>query len=416
MAKKMMTGCPPEGTGDCNTCWHWRMKNSPSKGKIIPNGFGKCAREGGPCNPNKTRGAKKERDLRPQVPEIPPTASVNGSHEVHLSLIYPNPDQPRKFFPKDALEELALSIKEQGLIEPLVVVSRGERFMLIAGERRWRACQMVGLTEVPVRIMEADDRQIAEMALVENLQRQDLTPLEEAKAFQDMLDRGYTKAELAQKLGFKQVWRVDERLSLLNLASKYQELMILGIISPSQAFEISRLRDHDDQEVVFRKIKMGDLPTYNHLRRFVNVMVESKKERTLFALPKKEDLEVVARSAPLPSGIVVTVGSRLAPDRWKALEKGLRALGNVPAGASAQASSRWTETLTPGSARMGSVGAAAVNQYARKMTHLSGWVWRRPFATALAKVQKRPLDFPVENCRLLFSLSSSAWQFAHLHC
>ena len=97
-------------------------RNSPSKGKIIPNGFGKCAREGGPCNPNKTRGAKKERDLRPQVPETPPTASVNGSHEVSLTLIYPNPDQPRKFFPKDALEELALSIKEQGLIEPLVVV------------------------------------------------------------------------------------------------------------------------------------------------------------------------------------------------------------------------------------------------------------------------------------------------------
>ena len=136
--------------------------------------------------------------------------------------------------------------------------------------------------------MEADDRQIAEMALVENLQRQDLTPLEEAKAFQDMLDHGYTKAELAQKLGFKQVWRVDERLSLLNLASKYQELMILGIISPSQAFEISRLREPEDQEVVFRKIKMGDLPTYNHLGALSTSWWNRRRKERSSPCPKRK--------------------------------------------------------------------------------------------------------------------------------
>jgi ParB family chromosome partitioning protein len=324
-----------EATGDCATCSFWKKKASPIKGKLIPGGTGKCTRPQGLCGNPKTKdphpgskmGAEKERGLRQQAPETPLTAYVNGSHEVSLTLIYPNPDQPRKFFPKDALEELALSIKEQGLIEPLVVVPRGEKFMLIAGERRWRACQIVGLEKVPVRIMEADDRQIAEMALVENLQRQNLTPLEEAKAFQDMLDRGYTKAELAQKLGFKQVWRVDERLSLLNLASKYQELMILGIISPSQAFEISRLRDHDDQEVVFRKIKMGDLPTYNHLRRFVNVMVESKKERTLFALPKKEDLEVVARWEKSLDAVTGLIVKSFSPDDCRVLATVMQ--GNV---------------------------------------------------------------------------------------
>jgi ParB family chromosome partitioning protein len=175
--------------------------------------------------------------------------------------------------------------------------------------------------------MEADDRQIAEMALVENLQRQDLMPLEEAKAFQDMLDRGYTKAELAQKLGFKQIWRVDERLSLLNLAAKYQELMVLGIISPSQAFEISRLREPEDQEVVFRKIKMGDLPTYNHLRRFVNVMVESKKARTLFALPKKEDLDVVARWEKSLDAVTGLIVKSFSPDDCRVLATVMQ--GNV---------------------------------------------------------------------------------------
>jgi hypothetical protein len=103
--------------------------------------------------------------------------------------------------------------------------------------------------------------------------------------------------------------------------------MILGIISPSQAFEISRLRDHDDQEVVFRKIKMGDLPTYNHLRRFVNVMVESKKERTLFALPKKEDLEVVARWEKSLDAVTGLIVKSFSPDDCRVLATVMQ--GNV---------------------------------------------------------------------------------------
>jgi len=177
-------------------------------------------------------GKKKRGGVPTTPPEATPQSWVNGSCEVDLSLIYPNPGQPRKFFPKEALEELALSIQEQGLIEPLIVVPRGEKFMLVAGERRWRACQMLGLEKVPVRVIEADDRQVAELALVENLQRQDLNPLEEARAFQNMLEQGYSKDELAQKLGFKRINRIDERLNLLNLAPKFQEALLQGVITP----------------------------------------------------------------------------------------------------------------------------------------------------------------------------------------
>ncbi|MEJ2672945.1 MAG: ParB/RepB/Spo0J family partition protein, partial [Deltaproteobacteria bacterium] len=298
MAKKT-----PKATGDCATCPFWKMRNSRIKGKLIPGGTGKCTRPEGLCDNPKpkdpikgaAKAAQKERGLPTQAPETAPQDSSKTSNEVNLSLIYPNPSQPRKFFPREALEELALSIKEQGLIEPLVVAPREGKFMLIAGERRWRACQMAGIEKVPVRILQADDRQIAEMALVENIQRQDLTPLEEARAFQAMLDSGYTKEELARKLGFKQVWRVDKRLSLLNLAPKYQEAMVHGIISPSQAFEMSRLTAPEEQELVFQKVKAGELPTYNHIRRFVNALVDAKKQTALFALPKKEDLEVVSR-------------------------------------------------------------------------------------------------------------------------
>jgi ParB family chromosome partitioning protein len=316
-------------TGDCAICSYWRRKASPVKGKLVPGGTGKCTREEGLCEnpkpkdpiPERKGKSKKEGGLRQQAPETIPQ-SPQGSNEVPLNLIYPNPAQPRKVFPREALEELALSIKEQGLIEPLVVVPKGEKFMLIAGERRWRACQMAGIVTAPVRILEADDRQIAEMALVENIQRQDLTPLEEARAFKEMLDKnGYTKEELAQKLGFKQVWRVDERLSLLNLAPKFQDALTFGIITPSQGFEISRLSDAEDQEVVFRKIKAGELPTYNHLRRFVTAMVDSKKDKVLFAMPKKQDLEIVSRWEKTLDAVTGLIVKSFSPEDCKVLAR-----------------------------------------------------------------------------------------------
>jgi ParB family chromosome partitioning protein len=316
-------------TRDCATCSYWRRKASPTKGKLIPGGTGKCTRKEGLCDNPKPKDphpgwkgkAKKEGGLPQQTPETIPQSPPQASNEVDLSLIYPNPDQPRKVFPRETMEELALSIKEQGLIEPLVVVPKGEKFMLIAGERRWRACQMAGMTTAPVRVLEADDRQITEMALVENIQRQDLTPLEEARAFKEMLDNGYTKEELAQKLGFKQMWRVDERLSLLNLALKFQDALIFGVITPSQAFEISRLQDVEDQEVVFRKIKAGELPTYNHLRRFVNAMVESKKDKVLFEMPKKQDLEIISRWEKTLDAVTGLIVKSFSPEDCKVLAR-----------------------------------------------------------------------------------------------
>jgi ParB family chromosome partitioning protein len=319
----------PVATGDCASCAFWKRKASPIKGKLIPGGTGKCTRPEGLCenpkpkdpHPGWSGRPKKERGPSPQAPETTAPDSPKPGNEIALSLIYPNPDQPRKVFPRESLEELALSIKEQGLIEPLVVVPKGEKFMLIAGERRWRACQMAGLAVTPVRVLTADDRQIAEMALVENIQRQDLTPLEEAKAFKEMLDNGYTKEELAQKLGFKQVWRVDERLSLLNLAPKFQDALIFGIITPSQAFEISRLQEVEDQEVVFRKIKAGELPTYNHLRRFVNAMVEAKKDQVLFEMPKQQDLEIINRWEKTLDAVTGLIVKSFSPEDCKVLAR-----------------------------------------------------------------------------------------------
>jgi ParB/RepB/Spo0J family partition protein len=198
------------------------------------------------------------------------------------SLIYPNPDQPRKQFDPEKLEELALSIREYGILEPLVVTPRADRYMIIAGERRYRAALLAGLTVMPVRVIEANDRLVEELALLENVQRQDLTIIEEANAYQALLDRGMSKEELATKLG-KMPWRIDERTSLLNLTPEYQKLVEAGKIGNSEAFEMSRLRA-SKQEVVLRRIMSGELGTYNKLRSFVDGLILCEQQEAIFAL------------------------------------------------------------------------------------------------------------------------------------
>ncbi|MFP3869035.1 MAG: ParB/RepB/Spo0J family partition protein [Desulfobacteraceae bacterium] len=244
--------------------------------------------------------------------------------EIELCQIYPNPAQPRKVFAEEPLNELAQSIIEQGLIEPLVVVERPGplgQFMIVAGERRWRASQLAGLATVPVRVIEANDAEIAEMALVENIQRQDLTPLEEAKAFQALLESGYTKEQLAQKMGFKQPWRIDEALTLLDLSPKLQDALAYGVLSPFQASWIGKLKNFGEQEIVFNKIKAGDFPTANHLRRFVTAMIETKKQSALFAAPKREELEIVNRWEKVLASVAGLIMKSFNKDDCRVLAK-----------------------------------------------------------------------------------------------
>ena len=226
----------PVATGDCATCDFWKRKGSPIKGKLIPGGTGKCTRAEGLCENPKPKAPhpgwsgrpEEEKGALSQGPRNHSPDSPKPGNEINLSLIYPNPLQPRKIFDQakpggtGAVHQGAGTHRASGGGAATLHLHSGQPgspipkvFMLVAGERRWKACQIAGLTMAPVRVIEADDNQVAEMALVENIQRQDLTPLEEAKAFKEMLDRGYTKEDLAQKLGFKQVWRVDERLSLI---------------------------------------------------------------------------------------------------------------------------------------------------------------------------------------------------------
>jgi ParB family chromosome partitioning protein len=130
------------------------------------------------------------------------TGEKKGVEEMDISLIYPNPNQPRKVFDKDALEELASSIKKHGVIMPIIVNKEGDRYMIIAGERRWRASSLAGLKTVPVIVKRYTERQIKEISLIENLQREDLNPIEAANAMKALMnDYGLTQEEVADRIG-----------------------------------------------------------------------------------------------------------------------------------------------------------------------------------------------------------------------
>ena len=166
-----------------------------------------------------------------------------------ISKVEPRSEQPRKYFDEDALQELADSIAQYGLIQPITVRKQSSGYyQIIAGERRWRASRLAGLTEVPVRVIEADDRRTAELALVENLQREDLDPVEEAAGIRELMTRcNLTQEQAAQKLG-KSRSALANSLRLLNLPENVLELLKSGFINIGHAKVILSLPTPELQE------------------------------------------------------------------------------------------------------------------------------------------------------------------------
>lgn len=158
-----------------------------------------------------------------------------GDHSISmlsLSIIDPKSDQPRKYFDKEALEELASSISENGLLQPIIVREYlGGRYQIIAGERRFRASKLAGLSEIPVIIMDKDDRKAAEIALIENIQRENLNPVEEAMAFRSLMNEyGLTQEELSEKIG-KSRSAIANTVRLLDLPDPVLEMVAGGELS-----------------------------------------------------------------------------------------------------------------------------------------------------------------------------------------
>lgn len=178
----------------------------------------------------------------------------SGVLQVHIEDIIPNRFQPRLTFDEQGLKELSDSIREHGIIQPLVLRKLGDKFEIIAGERRYKAAQMAGLTTVPAVIANIDDNKSAEVALVENVQRRDLTAIEEARSYKNLLDKGYlTQEQLAKRMGLSQP-AIANKLRLLNLDEEVQQALLEEKISERHARTLLTLQDKNAQREWLHKI------------------------------------------------------------------------------------------------------------------------------------------------------------------
>ena len=181
-----------------------------------------------------------------------------GIIEVDIMSVEPAKDQPRKVFDTEKLEDLADSIREHGLIQPIVVNKSTNGYTIIAGERRWRAARMAGLLKIPVIIKDATPKEIRELALIENIQREDLNPIEEAQAYRQLVvDYELTQEELAGIVGKKSRSEIANRMRLLNLDEKVQELIINGQLTAGQARPLLALTPEQQISVANAIVERG---------------------------------------------------------------------------------------------------------------------------------------------------------------
>lgn len=193
-------------------------------------------------------------DIDSFIDDINGTPNASGKMTLALKEIRPNPYQPRKEFNSDALNELANSIKENGVIQPVIVRKSLQGYELVAGERRLRASKLAGLKEIPVIIGEFDDKQMMEISLLENIQRKDLTPIEEAQAYDSLIKKlGYTQEQLAKRIG-KSRANVTNLLRLLNLPSEVITLVNNGKLTYGQARPLLSLDNEDKMVDLARRI------------------------------------------------------------------------------------------------------------------------------------------------------------------
>jgi ParB family chromosome partitioning protein len=234
--------------------------------------------------PSKTAVPKPIATVSPTY-ALPPLAGTNHgeTRKIAITRIHPSVLQPRKDFPPEALEQLADSIRAQGIIQPLVVRPKAGDFELIAGERRWRASQLAGLTEVPVVVREANDSAVLEMMLIENLQRENLNPIEEAQGYQQLIAQfNLNQEEAAVKVGRNRA-TVANALRLLKLPEEVRELIRKGEITTGHAKVILGLETAADQvlaahETISNGLSVRALEEWlEHLKNLSNDLIKPAK-------------------------------------------------------------------------------------------------------------------------------------------
>lgn len=200
--------------------------------------------------PNAVGEAKVKKETKETVKE------EKGGQEtsVKISMVEPNRKQPRKNFDEDALQELADSIKQFGMIQPILVQDRKDHYEIIAGERRWRAAKLAGLKEIPVIIRDYSEREIMEISLIENIQREDLNPIEEAQAYKRLLEEFHLKQDEVADRVSKSRAAVTNSMRLLKLCDEVQQMLIDDMISTGHARALLAIEDGEEQYTVAQKI------------------------------------------------------------------------------------------------------------------------------------------------------------------
>ena len=202
----------------------------------------------------------------------------NGARMMKLSMIEPNREQPRKKFDEDALQELADSIKQYGVLQPLLVSDKKDYYEIVAGERRWRAAKLAGLKEVPVVVRELSTQEIVEISLIENIQREDLNPVEEAMAYKRLIDEFHMKQdEIAERVS-KSRTAVTNSMRLLKLDARVQQMMVDEMISAGHARAILAIDDSEKQYTTAMKVFDEKLSVRETEKLVKTVLAPSKKK------------------------------------------------------------------------------------------------------------------------------------------
>lgn len=221
-------------------------------------------------------GALISEDLEEKIVE----QNKGGALNVKLSDIEPNRDQPRKVFDEDALQELSDSITQYGIIQPLIVAQKADYYEIIAGERRWRAAKLAGLKDVPVIIKDFSPEVILEVSLIENIQRENLNPIEEAIAYQRLIDEfGLKQDEIAEKVS-KSRSAIANTLRLLNLSDAVQQMIIDEMISSGHARALLSLNDQAAQYEIANKV-FDEKLSVRETEKLIKDYLKPKKKKKL---------------------------------------------------------------------------------------------------------------------------------------
>jgi ParB family transcriptional regulator, chromosome partitioning protein len=269
----------------------------------------------------RTQAAKRlseEGDLSPSIISLlspEGTAHTGAVRQVPVARIDPSPEQPRLALDKEGLNDLAASIKEHGVLQPILVRPlTGGRYQLVAGERRWRASMLAGIETIPALIEEIDDETALEIAIIENLQREDLSPLEEAAMYQRMTqEHGYSVRKLAQKLG-KDKGYIENRLRLVDAPAEVRELVSLRKDTLSHAYELLKVSDPRRRRRLAEQVARGEL-TLAKLR----VRIEGRAPDAEVPAPRRRTRQVAEppTDSPAATPTDAAVDARPADDEGR---------------------------------------------------------------------------------------------------